>query len=107
MKVAKAELVNYLREHNIVDLRLIPISDTKDSTKSLVQGRIVLEQDGTVINHAEIVRRICSYALWLGERDAVRPDCDKMARDSRRVTLSGEQTLDEIRRYEWDTESRW
>jgi len=110
MKVARSELVSYLKEHGIVDLRLIPISDSNDQTKSKVQARIVLEHDEdekSDFQRTELVQRICNYAFWLGDRNLTQNDCKKIARDSRRVTLSGEQTLDEVERYEWDTKSRW
>jgi len=33
MKVARSELLSYLKKHGIVDLRLIPITDPNDQTK--------------------------------------------------------------------------
>jgi len=108
--VARSELVSYLKRHGIVDLRLMPIVDSDDQTKNVVQGRIVLEYDEdekSDVKHADIVYKICKYAFWLGERDQTKNPCEKMARDSRRVTLSGEQTLNEVKRYEWDKKSVW
>ena len=66
------------------------------------------EQDeDSTFNHQDLVEKICRYALWEGPRAAVEPPCQEMAKRSNRITLSGEQTLEEVDRYEWNTSNHW
>ena len=86
----------------VVDLRLVPL---QQSSKAVILGRVTLDEDGKQIDTEELSGKICSFAMAQAGLDGDR--CNEVIKAVRRVTHSGERSLDEVDRVKWDDSETW
>ena len=78
-KVTRIELVNYIKKHGIVDLRLIPLESIYEPGTTVVRARIVLEHEEnekSEFKHRDLARRICKHALWQLDTETANETCE-------------------------------
>ena len=64
--VARSKLLNFCKLQGIVDLRLIPVTSPDDESRTVIQGRVLLEQDGYSVDFESLTALICQAASWYG-----------------------------------------